>query len=96
VLNCCLLVHACLCLERLWESDAVEAALAKYKAEGANTGLFRLYGIDRSAVIQKEEVDGTVCYTLSAIVGMSRQQFLVYWKDGKIVSIKDKQLVEEE
>ncbi len=71
------------------ESDAVEAALAKYKAEGANTGLFRHYGIDQPAVIQKEEVDGTVCYTLSAIVGMSRQQFLVCWKDGKIVSIKE-------
>ncbi len=77
------------------ESDAVEAALAKYKAEGAKTGIFSLYGFRQPAVIQKEEADGTVCYTLSAIGGKLRHQFLVYWKDGKIVSIKDKELIEE-
>jgi hypothetical protein len=75
------------------ESDAVKAALANHAADDADVGLFKMYGCKQPAVVKKEEVDGAVRYTLHVIVGMSRQKFFVSWKDGKITSIKDLDLI---
>lgn len=68
------------------KSEATEAALTKYSADGLDKKDMGMYDLKDPKVIATEKD----CYTLEAKSGMTVRTYVLCWEAGKIKSIEDK------
>jgi hypothetical protein len=72
----------------------IDKALAKYVAEGVNTDDIKERAYSAPKIVKLEKKGDQDCYTLNLVGGVFTFTFELCWEGGKIVEIKQLQMIE--
>lgn len=75
-------------------SDSVSASLKKFAAPGADTADMGIYDLKDPKVVESKIEGSSETYTIHTKAGITQRAWVLEWKDGKIVGVKDKGFVQ--